>query len=679
MFEAMEVVNVDLDLDNERLFVFHESVSTLQHIASHTVVLQLCDTVLNLDQSYESESKKLVELLKTPKSIEEILKSSLKNIHSQIGRWIHHFEYDIFTCTSRIYRYRLKNFQLNHVVWHQDYKIDYKKSASKMITEGTLDAEQKFILMCAYGMNQELERFPMDSLPMLFCLRGISEFIVAYWISYHRNDLREVWLRMPDVIRPEDASINVTMAVEYAKRSLPYAFEYFWNCLNEDEQMSVAVRILPHQWFEILKIVLSTMSPFQQCQLIDRIAIKLLMYFCSCRMLKYAFIIWTRIQHTITELQFGEFLKTVVRDAMYSEESMVMLTNVWDTASDHLKKHIIEINPGIIFSPFMTSHRFYEVPSPSMYRFFMKFLPLVNEDNRKNLIFSLNVEFLLDRRPDVEILKLCLPKESDLLQFKNRILESPIVVDHYAEWVSSALLDNTEFDEAITMVEFYSQNARVAYKFYKKLLKSERFSPLSFILDYEKWNKLSDFIDAVFTNYDLSTVSRLKKRLLSSFSVRAVHYWNEEKYVGALVQISEQVFPTDELKPFKQTLLKHFQEMISSRTSWRDFEGKCFNTFVSWCLDEESRIIEFKSIVPIDAFFDNTFRTICSSVDNNPGKLLYELNDFLRYFCTNNEEVELVKIRKYYESDQYWIRKVEQNFVGDVRRRIVNWFFENCY
>ncbi|XP_065212595.1 uncharacterized protein LOC135840151 isoform X2 [Planococcus citri] len=693
--------NLDIDDSSENLFVFHESVSTLQNIASNTVALQLWHhylnrakcrkiqdktndlfrTVFNLDADYEKETKKLAELLKTPRRIEEMLKESLEKICDETKQWIHHFNIKIFR--KGISRYHVRNFDPNHIVWRPNGEIDYKKSVSKMLAEGKLNTEQKFILMCSYGMATELENFPTNSLPEFFCLLGITHLKIAYWISHHKHDLREMWLRMPDMIRPEDTSVNVTMAMAMANssldsvdRTLPYAFEYFWNRLSEEEQLAVALRILPRLGSrEIRKIILSTMPSFQQRQLIDQIPIELMKkfsvldYSAKHCMPENVFIVWTLVKDRITEQQFVEFLRKVLRYEMRSEKYMIMLNSVWDTASDRLKRHIVENRPDIIFLSFMNCMVPYP---PSSYRLFMKFVPLLNEHTRKTLFLSSESVWgeydMIVSKCDIDILNLCLPEEADQLQLKNRIMESRDL-----EVYCNRLFRDRKFDEAIARVTFFSQNAHDAREFFKKVLVPDRNFDDSFIMEYESWNKLSNFIDTVFTD-DFLTISKLKKQLVFSLSPRALDCWDKKENFSVLVKITEQVFSAEEMKTFKRTLLKSFQETILSQRSWRDFKGKCYNTFISWCSEDESRIIDLKDVFPVDAFFDDKFRTICSSPNADPKHLLNRLNAFLKYVCVSNEEVELVKIRKYFERDRYWIRQVEQIF-GEIKRRtILNWF-----
>ncbi|XP_065212784.1 uncharacterized protein LOC135840274 isoform X1 [Planococcus citri] len=696
----MEVAygNSDIDNSSEKLFVFRESVPTLQKIASHRVALQLWhhylnrakskeiqenagdffEKVFNLDGNYDIESEKLAELLKTPQRIEKMLKKSLMKIYTETEEWINHFKSKIFT--DGISRYCPDNFDSSLIVWRPNGEINGKRSASKMLTEGKLNTEQKFVLMCAHGMAEELERFPTNSLPELFQWLGITNLNIAYWISHHRQDLREIWRRMPGVIRPEDTSINVTMAIESVKRSLPYAFEYFWNLLSEMEQLAVAPRIVPHlKSKELRKIMLPTMPYFQQLRLVDQIPAQLMTIFSltggdsakHC-MPENVFTVWNLAKDRITEQQFAKFLEEVLLHVMYSEKYMIMLNNIWDTASDRLKRYIVENHPNTIFIPFL----FCEPYPPSSYRLFMKFLPLLNEHTRKYLFWpddGGDADLVAGKR-DTEIWNLCLPKESDRLQLKDWVMKSSGMISYCA-----MKLECLEFDEVINAVAFFSQNANDSHKFFKKLLESEGidFYGKPFILDYENWNKLSNFIDVVLTD-DFSTISTLKKHLVSSFSARYVGCWDKEENFSVLVKITEQVFSTEEMTTFKQTLFKHFQKMISSRKNWRRFIGKCFDTFISWCSEDESRIIDFRDIVPIDVFFDDSFRDICSSPNNNPKCLLSQLDEFLKYVCVSNEEVDLVKVRKYFERDRYWVRQVEQSFLGEpnpYRITILNWFF----
>ncbi|XP_065214009.1 uncharacterized protein LOC135841121 isoform X4 [Planococcus citri] len=421
------------------------------------------------------------------------------------------------------------------------------------------------------------------------------------------------------------------------------------------------------QYREIQKIILSKMSPFQQRQLVDRIPPAIMAPFCSCcDMPETAFIIWTRIKDRITEQQFVRFLEMVFYRAMCSEKSFVMLTNVWDTASDRLKRHIAENNPDIILGAFIS---YKEVPSPSIYRFVMEFLPLVNKHTRKEIIFS-KTKITFARAQDIDFLNLCLPEEADQLRLKNQIMESDCMVRYCAK-----TLNCLEFDDVINTMAFFSQNTRDSGELFMKLLESEELDAQTFILDYENWNKLSNFIDSVFTNY-VSIIPELKKQIVSCFSAHVVHcYSDEEENLNVLVKITEQVFSSEEMKTFKQIMSEHFQKMISSPKDWFYFEGKCYNALVMWCSDDESRIVDFKSIVPIDAFFDEIFRSICSSADINPELKLEELDQYLRNFCSSDEEIKLLKIRKYYERNGYWIGEVNRTFLHrKIQVAVSDWF-----
>ncbi|XP_065224640.1 uncharacterized protein LOC135848627 [Planococcus citri] len=494
----MEVGAEDLIL--KELFVFYESASTLQDISSQKVALQLWhhhlsrmkwEEIQDLEVSYHHPSyrakwKETLEKLygffadcgmKLPKRIEETLKKSLKTICEETRTWICHFiDDELLDGTFPGY------FDQNHIVWRHDHKIDYKKSASKMLTEGELNAEQKFLLMCQYGMTGELERFPMNSLPEDFCVRGISDVMVGYWISLYRPDLREIWLKTPDVIdeiRLEDTSIHVTMAqacVHYTP--LFHSFEHFWNRLNEDEQMAFAAKYLPQFW-ELFEIMVSTMSCDRQLQLLNQIPDKLMGTFFDtysnagfrkpmlyCNFLR----IWNLLKDRITKQQFVEFLEYVAdyRVMEYDyEEYANRLIIVWDTASDHLKKHIVENHPRILFNSFM----FCEKYSPSGYEFFLKFLPLANQPTRKELYLAQPVSNIVSKY-DIDILNLCLPEEADQLQLKNRIMESSDMVNYCAALLRNG---NKEFDEIFATVTFFSPNAHDTRELFENVLESGCF------------------------------------------------------------------------------------------------------------------------------------------------------------------------------------------------------------
>ncbi|XP_065212785.1 uncharacterized protein LOC135840274 isoform X2 [Planococcus citri] len=544
---------------SENLFLFYESVPTLQVIASHELALHLwlyyidldeskaksrsdvsdeddddvsdddseisdylC-LVFNLDEDYASDSWKLIESLKLSRCIEKILIISMQTIRNEMEEWIRHFDEKIFP--KQRSHYRLRNFNPNHCVWFQNGKINYKRSASKILSEGKLEAEQKFMIMCFYGMADELKKFPVNSLPDCFIQRNNSNFEISYWIYYLRNQVHKVKFRISKVIflhsyNESYVSFDFKITMWCFKELFLYACEYFWSRLNENEQVAAADVILHYRpaahlmrryrpTWEFQKFILPKMTPSQQRQLIDRVPTALMVNSIDeSDTPENALVIWTRVKHRIEEFEFVEFLDLVYEDATYTEKCMNILNNIWDTASNGHKKCFAEDAGEIMYFLFDTCFQ----RSASGLAFAIKVLSMASEHTRNYLIMQHNLYCLVTNINNFDafsrILEFC--SESDRSQFKNSIIESDEMVKHCLE-----LLQHFQFDELVAKVAFYSPNADITRKFINKLLRSDTFDLEKFILDGELWNKFSNFINAVFPN-NLSIARELKKQLILS-------------------------------------------------------------------------------------------------------------------------------------------------------------------
>ncbi|XP_065212594.1 uncharacterized protein LOC135840151 isoform X1 [Planococcus citri] len=694
--ENVAIESLDPDHSPERLFIFHECMPALRNIVSHELALKLWTdyisrlstrkprkeirSILHLSsEAYANsvlELKELVKSLKTPASIEEMLLDSLVQIRIEVANWINHLEIEIFKKEWR--KYCPSYFDPKLVVWHQNGEINYKRSAIEMIYEGELNAAQRFIIKCSYGMGEEIEGFPVYLLPGDFLNVSFFDYEIRYWIHRLNGDNCTALQRFASALRGGDIRIERVMTKLCSIKSLPYAFEYFWNRLNEDEQISEAVEVLSESCM-FQKMILSSMSFHQQRQLVDKIGVKLMKNFCyGLNMPENAFTIWTLIRDRITEQEFAELITDVFVRSMYSEDCMIMLNSVWDTASDQLRRYVAENNAKTIFASFCCDSEY----SPSSYGFFIKFMSMVKKATRKRLFLSEDALMLIESVDDhnimTNILNVCVPENADLLKFQKNVMKSSVMEKYCVE-----LLNDSEFDKVIDVVMFYSPSVRLTQELVRNILHSNLLRKEIFVLDHEKWNKLSQIIDKAFPN-DLQATSKLKKDLITSFSADAVHCWNQSDKFNELVKVTEQVYSSDdEIKVFKKTLLKHFRIMISSKQFWRRFEGKCFSTFVSWCsTDENNKDIDFKKIIPIDSFFDDKFGNICAWYVLNretyePEYLLNELDELVGYFCASKEEVKMFKIRKLKKYDLYWLREVWMNSDDRAWIKILSWFFEN--
>ncbi|KAL6953386.1 hypothetical protein U1Q18_051799 [Sarracenia purpurea var. burkii] len=526
-------------------------------------------------------------------------------------------------------------------------------------------------------MADDIKRFPMSTLPDYFHRRGFFDFEISYWIPHFRIEVTTLLLELVSVVSgEEDTKIDVIMASLCANRSYPFAFEYFWNRLDEADQISVALRVLPQTW-QLQKTILSKMSLYQQRELMSEIPIALMENFLiKLDMPEYAYKVWLRVKDEIIQGEFAYFVRQVYDQSISSENCICVLIDIWDTASDRLKNYAAQTQVGNIFDAFL----FNEQRTQSSSKFLCRFLSLTSARTRKQLILDdadLLAKYIDNPNFMVDILELCLPNDSEKMEFKNFVMESFIMRENCVK-----LINALEFDKLNQKLAFYSSNDSLTRELMRELLKSQEIDANIFMLDYDKWNKLSNFILEIFTN-DSSTGSELKKHLISSFSYHAIYYWNKSDDFNEMVKVVEQELSPLELESYKQTVLKHFQKVLSRLSNFGVISMQIVsNTFVSWCLGDEKKVLDFKMLIPVDKVFDDVFGSIrgwyeINRTEYEPHHLLNELNAFLRCFCVGREEIKEYKIRKFNELNECLFRESWINSGDRAWYNVLMWFFEN--
>lgn len=695
-FEAIQDKDVDLhDLLEER-FMFNECVPTLRQIACHEVALKLWHHYIaydkpktvqkktnnhlrmayGLDENYRDNSDKLVKFLNAPRCVEEMLKKSLDKIRTEMETWIRYFKEEMFKGTVMA-KYCLHDFNPNYCVWFQNSEIDYKETASKILSNAELTHVQKFVILCLHGMADEIEIFPFHKLPRRFNELGYINFEISYWIPRCKSEVVDVMVKLVAIMTNEvDPKFNVIMSSYCANSSHRIAFEYFWNQLDEEEEISVALKVLPRMP-HLQKTIVSKMSLYQQREVMSKIPYHFMANFFILEMPENAFKVWLHVKDQITEEEFASLFELVYECPYYSEICIDVLNDIWDTAPYRLRNHVAQTEVDLIFRSFIFNRQ----RTPSSWKLFLSFLSLTSPGTRKQLILD-DGDLLTNKFNDnpnymIDILELLLPNESERIQYKNRVMESTTMKENFVK-----LIEALEFDMLNQKLAFYSSNDHLTREIIKKLLNSNEIDAKIFILDYDKWNKLSNFILGIFAN-DLSTASELKKHLISSFSSDAIYYWHKSDNFSEMIKVAEQEFSIEELEAYKQTLLKKIQKgIVTSTQFWRYFDGNCFDTFVLWCLGDEKKVLEFKKLVSVDEIFDDVFGNICGWCEINGGEfepyyLLNKLDVFLRYFCPDHEEVRKFKMRKLNELNQHMFPEAWLHSDDRAWYKVLMWGFEN--
>lgn len=341
---------------NEDKYVFYVTLPTLQQMAVNRVALAVwCSYIsrtksnefnnnsnddlwndLGMKHEYWEECTEIIESLKTPRPIQENLKTSLKLVSDEIRSCIKHFKYS--TISQNLKKYRITRFDVNWCVWLQNGEIDYSKTGQNMLLSSELNNVQKFAIMCKFCMENEIVKFSLRSLPESFVeqVNFSEDGLMYYWINYLKND----WREFPFYgLNP----IELTMALQCSISQDCIAFEYFWNRLGDDFQVPVAFFRweVPVGRVSFLPKVFSKMSRQNQRDLLSKIPHKIMSYFWtnfkSRESVKWT---WKHSKDLMTAEQFAQMISEVLFHGVEFEEDMSLLKQIWNTASDQQRNYV---------------------------------------------------------------------------------------------------------------------------------------------------------------------------------------------------------------------------------------------------------------------------------------------------------------------------------------------------
>ncbi|XP_065226202.1 uncharacterized protein Mettl4 isoform X1 [Planococcus citri] len=663
------------DLLQEDSFSSHIPLPSLQQLASVQVVLPMLVEHYSQKEDiffhrYDTFSCDLrlrmgVESLKTPRTIEKILTKAAGKIAKALDIWMKHFRSHDFLSVNLDCHICINP---NWCVWLPSGEIDYKQTADEMLSSCELDETQKFAIMCAYCLEDEIKAFDSSSLPE-YSMKKMNlkrDFLIAYWIFSLKNKLHHLF----DGI---SGSIDAAMAKQCDGER---AFKYFWNRLGNEDRISVAQHRISrfgthgHMYF-CQDQLFSMMTSAEQLHLLSTLPDEIIINFwllvrspsLVCWASKYS-------KNAMTAKRFARVVEKIFQARIGSDKDMQMLIDVWDMAPIQFKTYAAKRLVNVIFSPSqfgklmsIVKYSYFEedgLPwneSASKYakkeyalKFLYKFLSQVNADTRRQLMLKHAIAFgvkIYDPRLMTDVICLCLPSSEDQLLYKKKIMDSHTMSEHWAK----DLHCGNGIEHFKSQLEVYSTDVKATQEVTKRVLQSKSLQR-SYFFNASKWSKMSKFIDETFHD-DPTSASNLKKQLLSSLftSTEQHNDWNQEdEKIDAMMKIAEQVFTPEELAVEKRRFAQARKSRLQNREfCWQWFEINYFSKLMTWCLGDGEALLKFKKSFSIDKIFlyvmdeVNLFYCNDSHFQDN---LLHRLDDFLNWIFPSAEETTKYKLNR---------------------------------
>ncbi|XP_065219465.1 uncharacterized protein LOC135844977 [Planococcus citri] len=606
-------------------YVYLYNVPYLEEIVAYEVARRMWCSGLEtfqLDNAQDSSrldrSVQLIKNLNIPICIKDVLQNYLREVVRSIKRWAKHFLFYMkFPKTFSKYHYDIPSIDPNWLVWSMNGEIDCLKTAKNMLQVDCLTNVHKFIIMSAYCMEDEMNKFSLDSLPADFYanVHRYNGWVFHYWICYLRNEPGEELHRyraMAENFNIRDRFIN----------------EYFWSLLDTDDQVAVAIHLisLAYRSKEKQKYdryyatctrlffgqIIAKMTRYQRQRLVEaNMGIYFsLVYSNSSR---HLLPIWRRSKNDVTERKFSIIIGELLFRSKHNPVLISSLTEIWDTASDSQRNYLIHDQLVQLCSYIDFCLR----SGPNLLEFVRKLLHHFPSNERKGLIFK------VAERPRFHecssesfnyLVNSFLPNFEDQLALKEFVMQS----GHFKEYLYRLLIRDQEYEKFIEKITFFcSDDASAVQVFKEKLLKEiviPHSSDVSLLTNISKWKKFSEFIDETFEN-DLTSRLVVKKGFISEIiwaSVKNLKIFEPRRHDELVdyVKVLEMVFVDEELKKVEPScsslcsvmgmkvtilIMEYFNQNYAEKCSKDDIENyrrKC-RQLRRWC----------KSMMSIENYF----------------------------------------------------------------------------
>ncbi|XP_065206269.1 uncharacterized protein LOC135835774 [Planococcus citri] len=673
---------------------FHEELPSLQDIISFRVAVALwyniifeeddleraVDLLYNCWHLWQEKIAKHVQSLSLPIELQNKIEKHFDSIGYKLREFDTYHHTKVTTADSGSIFILMKN-----CVWKMNDIIDYKETALKMLSNSglNLSEEEKFQIKCKYGLIDEIKNTSLESLSPAFIekVSTRNHRIANYWICYLKNELYKISIKYE-----YSSSIEGIIFIKHTSYIWP-AIEYFWDCMDVYEQHSVAIALLAEENSadKFQKNILSRMTEYQQRRIYSEIPVNIMRnFFRHESQIVHARAVWNRMRYLITSDQFVELIQCID----FNERSQF----IWDTATDFLKNYVVRCKTSLIVDKYLKCSISSEMYNEST--FLLSFLSFANKNCRKTIVLQNKFDLVTKNKPCVveKILKLCIRNKNELEDFKDSIMKSYIVKLHCYK-----LLNLGYFENFCTFIDTYSTKKYSSTYCKIKLLTTWELEKPDLRYTLDKWNELIKFIDQTFSETsslsDPLSAVELKKRVIRKFSEYCHRIWSNSNMnsEGDMETAISQLLDTDELRKFKKKVLRNFRICILEDAHyWLEFEEKFFHQLVSWCLENQNEVQQFKTSLPIDeiidklwieknhAFFDGRKGSRSNVYD--PCLLIPVMEKILLWYFGNVEDLKQYKLKKLYNSEvirNMIQRSFRKGAKCDRLNAILLWFLDN--
>ncbi|XP_065225143.1 uncharacterized protein LOC135848958 [Planococcus citri] len=625
----------------------------------------------------------LIQELPVSKPITEQIDRCVRRMANEITAWVSYHYNAVFLANG------IDKFVYNllyRIVWNCNGTINCVKTARNMKTSLRLSEIEKFRFFATYCLEDEMSTMSqlLYSDNALDCLPFLEYPLIFYWCCYFEDEL--------DKIRAtkgynKNLSIDVYMFQNREVDNWP-AKEYFFDRLSSEEQVQQAIWLIDSKHGAIYqKAVLLKLDENQRMRVYVERAAQIIVNYARPR-ISSRFILqtWSEARHLFSPDQFLNLfqdllIKTDVKD--------VLLTEIWSSASDNFKRHVVCANEHEIVETVLTKWKWRKDSD-----FVFVLLQDSNAKIKKSIAskkffytycekLTVNCKFQQLGR----LLELCLLDAQELAQLKMKIVNN-LDRENFNIHCEKLLL-NSEFDKLDRLLEFCISGADNLAKFKIELVSNSIHVRQICLKYYSSGNTkaLNKYLQQLLASHP-DVVLEYKKNLISSTDGFSLCVSIMDSPVDVL-----NVILKDSLKTAK-TIKEFKKSMILSPEAISKLKDLLLNNrlnSVQICIDRYLTTIQDKNALKKQLIDDFNVQLMLSILRNNDESYLQSasiwwfgnenaVQEFKGTLNLDSIFIDMLKNCVFQRYDRYLsgcVFKSCEPSDFEVMERFLNWYFQS--
>ncbi|XP_065217480.1 uncharacterized protein LOC135843493 [Planococcus citri] len=616
-----------------------KAVRSVNHRCTKTSIqwITLCSDVIAL-----------IAGLPVPDRIADQIDQYVRKMANEITAWVSYHYRTVFLKNG------LDKFVYGHVchiVWHSNGAIDCVQTAKSIMASVRLSDVEKFRFLCVYCLYDDMDKRSslVDLDNALDYLNFNEDPLIYYWYCYFRNEL--------DKIPPSIVPININMLHHDKVDNWP-AKEYFFDRLGYEERAREAIWLIDNHGAVYQKAVLLKLDETQRLHVLMERATQVIVNYAHPR-INSRFILqtWFEARNLINKDQF----LTVFRELLSAGVENALSTEIWATANDDFKQHVVSANGHEIVRNVLTG--WWRIDCDFIFVLLQDSNAVIKQSVTKQEFFNGFCKRLIQNRKFQQLdrlLQFCLPDADDLAQFKkNFVFDSEY---YFFNAHCQNLLLKSEFQDLHQFLEFCLPHpvrllhSRAKVKNYLMFSNPNVFKThCETLLMSSKFQELSRLLDFCFP-YDKDLL-QFKMNLVNNSKPNVVETHCERLLMNHEFQELDRLLvfclpDADDLVKFKKNFVYSSESNLFEAHCEKLLENAEFqklDQLLEFCLIDAEDLLQFKRNMVDNSKRNSNIKTYCERLLTN-GEF-QKLNQLLEFCLPDADHLAQCKRNFVYSSE----------------------------